>query len=147
MNDSHINIPTFEFLPKLTKKAEKLIDWVDIQLQVKVTKETAITSGALMAVKGLVGTEVRGIVHHLRVVEKRPIASSGKGYYTAHTPDELQDTIDGLQSRINSIREVRTALVKTQRRMQGADEKIRYDRAHVGKRNLNQSGLFDTETQ
>lgn len=142
-DNSHINLPTFEFLPKLSKKAKNLIPWVDIQLLAKTTKSTAITSGGLKAVKGLLGTEVRGIVHHLRVVLKRAIASGGKGYYTASDPEELNDTIDQLRGRINSIDEVRDALIKTRRRMRLEKDEQRHNSARKGKiGNTNQGGLF-----
>lgn len=146
MNDSHISLPTFEFLPKLSKNAVQLLPWVDIQLMAKTTKEASITSGGLKAVKGLLGTEVRGIVHYLRVVLKRPIASGGKGYYTAATPDELDDTISQLNGRINSITEVKDAIIDTQKRMRAENEKQRYGHAHTGRlkreKNPKQGGLF-----
>lgn len=143
MNDENISLPTFEFLPKLSKKAKRLLPWVDIQLMAKTTKATAITSGGLKAVKDLVGTEVRGIVHHLRVTLKRPIASGGKGYFTATDPEELNDTIDQLRGRINSIDEVRDALIKTRRRMRLEKDEQRHNSARKGKiGNTNQGGLF-----
>lgn len=145
-DNEHINLPTFEFLPKLSKKAKQLLPWVDIQLMAKTTKATAITSGGLKAVKNLVGTEVRGIVHHLRVILKRPIASGGTGYFTVTDPEELNDTIDQLRGRINSIGEVRDALIDTRRRMRLEKDHQRQNNARKGKIgnkvNPNQGGLF-----
>jgi len=112
-----VNLVTFDFLPALSKKAQNLMDWVDIKFLAHTTKENAITSGGLKAVKGLVGPEVRSIVHHLRVVYGRAIASSGKGYHVVSKPEGLDDTIQHLSQRINSMKEVKEALIQTQKAM------------------------------
>ena len=121
---SNVNLVTFEFLPALSKKAESCLDWIDIKLMAHVTKENPITSQGLKLVKNISGPEVRAIIHHLRVVKNRPIASCGKGYFTAHSPEELDDTIKHLDQRINSIDEVKNALVKMQRDMRKNDPQV-----------------------
>ena len=131
-SNEHINLPTFEFLPKLSKKAKNSIDWMDIFIQARIVKENAVTAKTFGMVRNLFGTEVRGIIHYLRVVYKRAIASGGKGYFTAHHSSDLNDTIDGMNGRINSIIEVRDALVNTQKEMRATELGFKLNNATQG---------------
>jgi len=48
---------------------------------------------------GICGAELRSLVSYLRVVEKQPIASGGKGYSWARDHRELQTTIHHMKER------------------------------------------------
>lgn len=61
-------------------------------------KDNPIKSKKIESKMGLTGPEVRAIVGHLRRLGN-PICSFRKGYHWTHDPDELQQTIDHLESR------------------------------------------------
>ena len=75
-------------------------------------KDNPIISNKIESKMGLTGPEVRDIVRHLRRLGN-PICSSGKGYYWTHDPDDLQQTIDHLESRARVELVTAAALKKT----------------------------------
>lgn len=75
-------------------------------------KDNPIISKKIEKKLKLAGIEIRAIVGHLRRLGN-PICSSGKGYYWTHDPDELQQTIDHLESRARVEFVTAAALKKT----------------------------------
>lgn len=59
---------------------------------------------------------VRDMVHTLRVAGY-PIAGSGKGYWWATDPDDLDQTVDSLEKRARSIQAMADAVKETQAKM------------------------------
>ena len=68
------------------------------------TKENPVFSHHLETSYGLSGTEIRDIVRELRR-EGYPIANSKSGYYFANNYEEIEPTINDLESRAFSMLE------------------------------------------
>ena len=63
----------------------------------------AVTSRQLEITFGVKGIQIRDMVNALRR-DGVPIASGGKGYFYAATPQEVRDTIAHMTNRITGIR-------------------------------------------
>ena len=72
-------------------------------------KDKPILSKVLEKNYGLNGTEIRAIIHELRM-EGCPIASGGTGYYWAKSYDEIEPTIEHITQRIASLSMIKKAL-------------------------------------
>ena len=72
-----------------------------------------IHSPQLERLAQLSGPEIRAIVHYWRT-QQEPIASSSKGYWYAHQPEELADTISHGEQRIRANREWVNGLFEAQ---------------------------------
>ena len=75
-------------------------------------KDNPVTARRITESVGVPGPVVRAIVHHLREIG-HPIGSNSKGYWYAHSYDELGPTIMHLEQRIRSMRSVAGALRKS----------------------------------
>lgn len=75
-------------------------------------RDNPIISKKIESKMGLTGPDVRDIVRHLRRLGN-PICSFHKGYYWTHDPDDLQQTIDHLESRARDEFVTAAALKKT----------------------------------
>jgi len=73
---------------------------------------------------GREGADMRSIIHKLRL-SGYPICSSDKGYYWARDRKELSEYVKRLDSRIQSIREVRDALKESYRMIGISMDEIR----------------------
>ncbi len=71
----------------------------------KRNKDNPIQSKVIEKTLFLAGSEIRGIIHELRL-SGHPIASDSNGYYMAESIEELDHTIAQLKSRGNKIFEV-----------------------------------------
>lgn len=85
----------------------------------KVGRSNAVTSTTIIkGMKNMFGCSIDGprlrkIIHHLRITNAVPrLIATSDGYYIAETRQELQNHIDSLIGRENSIREVRECLQK-----------------------------------
>lgn len=107
----HLGLETFEKFPSLSKRAQSKLIWLEIELKARHPIGEELSASRLKRWKGLSGTEVRAMVHRLRVNGK-PIGSNSKGYFFAHTSEELKTTYKHLEQRISSIEEVRNCLYK-----------------------------------
>ena len=76
------------------------------------SKDNPIKSYQIEAKLDLKGPVIRAIVGHLRRMGS-PICSSSEGYYWTHDPDDLQQTIDHLESRARVELVTAAALKKT----------------------------------
>jgi len=74
------------------------------------------TSSKLQASLGIDDATVRAIAHELRTMGE-PIGSGNRGFYYAQSADELDATIEHLQSRVNSINEILRLVRATQVRV------------------------------
>lgn len=68
------------------------------------TEETAIKSSEITYLTGYKGIEIRNRINRLRV-SGEPICSSNKGYYYSNNLDDVNRTINNLNSRVSSINE------------------------------------------
>jgi hypothetical protein len=71
------------------------------------------------------GVDIREMVHNLRL-KGHPICSGSTGYYYGTTSDDLDATINIMQSRINEITRVKNALSKTYRKMKLEENGLEY---------------------
>ena len=86
-------------------------------LETKVGKENAITNIEMVkAMKGaghkLSPPRLRKIIHHIRITGliERLVATS-KGYYVSNDKEELEDYIESLMQRAESINRIATQLL------------------------------------
>ena len=70
-----------------------------------------ITSAEISKLTNVKGVTIRYIINNSRA-NFIPIASDGKGYFMAETPDELDHTIAQLNSRIHKMIQAREGLKK-----------------------------------
>ena len=77
----------------------------------KRDKDNPIQSREIEKAVQVSGSEVRSIIHELRL-SGHPIASDSNGYYMAGNEDELGHTIAQLKSRGNKIFQVANVLEK-----------------------------------
>ena len=96
-----MTLPTFEKVPGLTNKAQRSIAPLKLVLQTRLAS-FPILSPELESHFKLSGSEIRAIVSHLRCLDE-PIGSSGKGYFWATTPAELNTSIQHLEGRANRL--------------------------------------------
>lgn len=118
-----VGLETFEILPSLSKRAKSKIIWLEIELKAHHPLGKELSATRIKQWKGLSGTEVRGMVHRLRL-GGYPIGSNVKGYFWAFKWEELETTVRHLNQRINSIDEVRSILEKTLRLMKKESSQI-----------------------
>lgn len=119
----NVGLETFESLPSLSKRAKSKLVWLRIELEVRHPLGKELTASRIKHWKGLSGTETRALCHYLRV-NGVPIGSNNKGYFYAHSPEELESTIKHMGQRINSISEIKESLIKTQRQMKNEHSQI-----------------------
>lgn len=79
-----------------------------------------ITSFEISQLTNVKGSTIRQIVNDSRA-NFMPIASDGKGYFIAETPEELDHTIAQINSRIHKMIQAREGLKKAQRLMREAE--------------------------
>ena len=78
-----------------------------------------ITSAEISKLTNVTGSEIRHIINNSRA-NFIPIASDGKGYFMAETPDEIDHTIAQLNSRIHKMIQAREGLKKAKILMEEA---------------------------
>jgi biotin operon repressor len=88
------------------KHATRVLDGLRNQPDIK------IKSKKIEAILEIKSNEVRAIMHHLRD-QGYPICSSSQGYWYTEDPDELDNSINHLTQRANSIAWVANALSRT----------------------------------
>lgn len=138
------NFEQFSGIGELTKNAKSRLEWLVIELEARTTKEHAITSGKIFKMtevknrfisalgngewritrKGLLGFEVRGMIHFLVEEVGLPICSGQQGYWYTDDPDELEDSAKHHYERANAITRKADALMKTARAMRKPQEKM-----------------------
>ncbi len=98
---------------KLTDYELTLVPLLVLGLKTKIGKINAIKNKEMVAALKDLGHKVneariRKLIHYIRVnkLVKNIIATS-KGYYIATTEKEINDFVESLQQRINSIEEVK----------------------------------------
>ena len=74
------------------------------------TQENPILSKHIEQKWFISGTQVREIIHYLRVHKNEPICSDSKGYFYARNKQECQHTIAQLRSRMIKISQVAKAM-------------------------------------
>lgn len=83
----------------------------DIILLIPTGEGNRITSVEISKLTNANGATIRHIINNSRA-NFIPIASDGKGYFMAETPDELDHTIAQLNSRIHKMIQAREGLKK-----------------------------------
>lgn len=86
--------------------------------RIRLLNGTKISGGELGNIFGYSGEDVRVAIKSLRL-QGHPIAGTDadKGYWWARTPQELQGTIDKMDSLIQSHAAVKSGLTEAQRRL------------------------------
>lgn len=79
-------------------------------------KGNRITSAENSNLTHIKGSTIRHIINNSRA-HFFPIASDGKGYFMAESPDELDHTIAQLNSRIHKMIQAREGLKKAKKLM------------------------------
>ncbi|MFC1535772.1 hypothetical protein ACFL4H_00230 [Candidatus Neomarinimicrobiota bacterium] len=106
----------FDKIKGLSKRAKKyLYDMAEALYEHR--DKTWLKSYFFMAEYGVSGTEVRAMIHSLRVDYEYPIISSQKGYQWTEDWKKIDATIQHLQERINSTQDVLTAITLTELKM------------------------------
>lgn len=105
-------------MPHFTTYDESLIPLIIEGLENHVGKENAITSKQIvksMRAKGhkINDVQLRSIIHTIRVEYGKLIVGDVHGFYMARTHSESIHQIRSMKSRINEIKEVYDALVKS----------------------------------
>ena len=93
----------------------------DIIVLIPVGEGNRITSAEISKLTNVTGAEIRHIINNSRA-NFVPIASDGKGYFMAETPDELDHTIAQLNSRIHKMIQAREGLKKAKILMKEANK-------------------------
>ena len=83
----------------------------DIIVLIPAGEGNRITSAEISKLTNVTGAEIRHIINNSRA-NFIPIASDGKGYFMAETPDELDHTIAQFNSRIHKMIQAREGLKK-----------------------------------
>lgn len=106
-----MSLSGFENIPTLSKRAVHVKDRVKSQLEYHF-KRNPITSKELEDFYRLSGSEIRAIIHALRL-DGCPIASGSTGYYWAMSYSELLPTVEHITQRISSLSVLKKSLSKT----------------------------------
>ena len=106
-----MNITGFEEIPSLSKRAVHVKDRVKSQLEYHFIGNP-ITSKELEKFYRLTGSEIRAIIHVLRL-DGCPVASGSKGYYWATNYSELIDTVQHMKQRATSMLKVVAVMSET----------------------------------
>lgn len=103
-----MSLPGFEGEEGLSLKAQRLLPKFTERLMLR-TADNPVLSRTIELGMRIGGVTVREMVSHLRV-EGNPVGSSGKGYFWASKPEELQETVDHLRARITRMEHVMSGL-------------------------------------
>lgn len=95
----------------------------DVILLIPRGESNRITATEISRLTNMKGAAIRQIVNKSRA-DFVPIASDGKGYFMAETPEELDHTIAQINSRIHKMIQAREGLRKAQRLMTEANHNI-----------------------
>ncbi len=106
--------------PKISKKAQILVEYLE---EFAKGEQNAITSKRLKSMGFGTGVQIRGFVNSLRV-HGYPICSSNNGYFYAQSKDDIQQTINNLRSRMDSIREAYFGLMDANQKWIDAPEEL-----------------------
>ncbi|MCK4968658.1 MAG: hypothetical protein KAS12_06385 [Candidatus Aenigmarchaeota archaeon] len=103
---------------QLTEYELKLIPIIVDKIKFNIGKDNAVKNKDIIRFLTLKGYEkitavrIRKLIHFIRVKKLvSNLIATSKGYYRATTKDELNNFVESLQQRINSIEEVKKSFI------------------------------------